>query len=153
MKRLQFVFLVLALVACGAPAATPAPTATPTVPPTSTPGCAPGAVMAFLGDLDTAIAQWDDANELAHSTARMSLPPQIEKLQEIRREVAALDAPCAEAATVRDAAAEHMGLVVDGFMLFLKQESDGTVESKFGESRRALDRFGRAYAELKERIP
>ena len=153
MGRVGFVFLVLALVACGAPAATPVPTVTPTVPPTPTPGCAPDAVVAFLAELDTILTEWDDANELAHSTARMSLPAQIESLQAIRRKAATLDAPCAEAATVRDAAAEHMGLVVDGFMLFLKQESDGTVESKFGESRRALDRFGRAYAELKERIP
>ena len=75
-----FVFLVLALVACGAPAATPVPTVTPTVPPTPTPGCAPDAVVAFLAELDTILTEWDDANELAHSTARMSLPAQIESL-------------------------------------------------------------------------
>lgn len=143
--------LSVMLVACGAAAATvtpaatatPAPTATPTITPTATPiptptptpTPAPTATVTPLPvcstkdgqkvyDLMKQFAQeWDDALKLADSTPRLSLAPQIAKLQEIRRKVQAQEWPsCAQPAYTL--LVQAMDQYINGFISFLGQKPE-----------------------------
>ena len=146
MKRTRWLILivVLLLAACGAPIPTPTPAPTPT----PTPGCASDAVTAYLDDLNVLTSEWDDAVAVAGNTGRGMLSPVVQDMQRIRRGVNELETPCAEADAVRDVVAEWMGHIIDGYLSFMAQESDGTVEQHFGKARTISGRMGDAYTAL-----
>ena len=140
MKRLFCLLAVLLLVGC----ATPEPTPTPD----------PCAIAAeWIGQWDALIARWDDANELAGSTPRMSLPGVIESLQVIKRDMAALDGACPEAARTRDATAEYMEAVIDAYLAFVAQEDDKDVAAKFNEADTAMQSALHHYSTLMAKVP
>lgn len=111
------------------PTATPAPTATSTPQPTNTPEptatptpdpvalCA-DEVAAYLDTTEALNQEWNDALIVADSTARISLSGPVSKLQEIRREILAIDFPgCAAPAGFYLEA--HYDLVIDSFLNFM----------------------------------
>jgi hypothetical protein len=58
------------------------------------PSCPKKTTTAFLEDYDALLERWDDANELAGSTARISLAPQVTRLQDIKNDVDDLEDVC-----------------------------------------------------------
>jgi len=86
----------------------------------------------YLDLIEPYYEQWADVAKLAASTPRIALAPSIERLQEIRREVAALDVPeCAE--FTHESLVEFMSAQIDGFLAFLGDDEDGA-EAKFAEA-------------------
>jgi len=134
----------LLLVACG----TPAPTPTPSPVPTPTPGCPADGAAEYLNEWGRITAEWDDLIELAGSTPRVNLPPLVQQMQGLRREQVGLDAPCAEAEALTEASVEQMDAIIEGYLAFIRQESDSTVEQHFGRARQAAPKIGRAYQAL-----
>ncbi len=65
------------------------------IPPTPTPlgRCSTADAQRLINTLQSKAQEWDDANQLANSTPRISLAPQVQNLQRIRREAAALSVP------------------------------------------------------------
>ena len=108
---------------CGGTSAPSGPTQTPDP-------CSPTEVQKYIDAIDDVERRFDDAYTLANSTARGSLSPVIGELQAIRRDAEDLDVPsCAEKA--RDNLVIYMDAVIEGFLLFLSNESDEKVGSQF----------------------
>lgn len=87
--------------------------------PTPTPTCG----QQFVGYnklIQPILQEWDDAAKLANNTSRISLSPQIESMQAIRRRMSALEhAPCLDA--VHSAVTDGMGHDIDTFIAFMGQ--------------------------------
>jgi len=93
------------------------------------------------------IDKWDDAIVIAESTSRMSLAPQIENLQEIRRETEDLKiSDCADEA--HEALIAYMDQTIDAFIAFLGQEDDEKVNRLFSSAQDSM----RDWSELVEEI-
>jgi hypothetical protein len=153
MRRIVLLLvLVLAsvLVGCGG---TPAPTARPTVPPTPTPGCDSVAAAAFDDELDLLLGEWDDTATLAGSTGRIALSPVVQQMQDIRRRVQALDAPCKEAEDVRAVAGTYMEFVTSAYLSFMSQEPDAEVKARFGQADDAFEEFKVQYRKFAVYLP
>jgi hypothetical protein len=102
----------------------------------------------FMGEVLTLANEWDDAAKLAGSTPRGSLPPQISRLQDIRRKVQALTPPdCAKAAqtTLMDA----MDKTIQAYIDFLGQKPDGTVKDDFEAASTAMTAFAVEMARIR----
>jgi hypothetical protein len=107
--------------------------------PTPTPTCAQQAAH-FLDEIFAIQDEWKDAETLAGSTPRMSLPPIVSNFQEIRRRADAITAPeCAEQA--KSYAVDYMDRTIEAYLLFLSQESDTDITNKFDEANRAYDNY------------
>lgn len=102
----------------------------------------------FLAEVEPLARAWDDAANLADSTPRMSLPPQIDKLQALRRQAQDLDAPTC-AAPVKMHLIATMDHTINGFVAFLAQKPELEVTNLFMEAQRSLDRYGEALVALK----
>lgn len=73
--------------------------------------------------------RWIDVLDIAESTPRISLGPQIAELQSIRRETANVEAPtCAIEAQAKLVAS--MDMTIDAFLAFLGNEPDDVMTSK-----------------------
>jgi len=145
------VVLLLRPAPAGVPAApvaevaTVAEVAAPTVDPHV--GCADEAAP-FLTDVQKLADEWDDANTLAGSTPRASLPPQIDKLQALRRQTKALEAPeCAF--LVKQRLIDSMDNTINGYIAFLAQKPDSDVSKLFDQASRSLADFFREVQALK----
>ena len=121
MRLIVGLVVVMLLTGCGVPGLAAAPTPTPTCIVAS---------QQFVKDLQSFSQEWQDALNLADQTPRMSLPPQIAHLQEIRRRAQAMDAPrCV--APARDTLVGSMDAAIDGFLAFLSQKPDSEVTEYF----------------------
>lgn len=135
--------LIIALTGCstGESAGTPTPVPSPT--PTY---CTTRDNERVADLIEEFIDEWDDAFTLASSTSRMNLNSQIAELQRIRRNVNRQDWPtCAQAAQRSMVAA--MDSSIDGFIAFMAQEPEATVNRHF---ERSFEHFDTAAEELRK---
>lgn len=91
------------------------------------------------------VSEWDDLVKVANSTGRIALAGVITQLQEVKREVAALEIP--DGLQVRRAhgyLVDHMDYTIDAFLLFMGGEPDSTVTAKFKQADAALNNWTRA---------
>lgn len=129
-RTIGVLLILLLLAACVLEPAAPVPTATPTLAPTPTAICAVEAAD-FLVQYDLIIARWEDAIDLAGSTARLSLPGPVAELQAVRREMAELGGdlpPCA--LRVRLTTVAYMDHIIEGTLLFMADEPRPTVSAE-----------------------
>lgn len=116
--------------------------------PTPTPECTGEDVQAFLDELGPILGRWDDRAELAGNTGRMNLSPIVSDLQDIKQAVQELDAPwCAEEA--QEKAVAYMDQYIDGYLAFMAEESDTTLNEKFERADELLTDFKEARSALR----
>lgn len=94
------------------------------IKPTPTPlgRCASGDAQRLINTLQSKAQEWDDAVKLANSTPRIALAPQVQNLQRIRREAAALSVPSCGAKSQALMLA-YMDTAINAFIDFLGQGS------------------------------
>ena len=89
MKIVLSAMICLFAVGCTAtqlqPTAMPIPTLTPTESP-----CDDDKIASYINDYSNKYSEWTDALDLASSTPKINLAPQIENLQRIKREMTPL---------------------------------------------------------------
>lgn len=106
---------------------------TPTITPVPTAESCFAQAQFFFMDAARLLDEWNDANDLASSTPRMSLGPAVAELQRIQRDTDNLYFPqCAYAAHSQLVAG--MESAVEGYLAFLAQEPDATVEEHFEDA-------------------
>lgn len=119
MKR--WIALCLLLTSCSSPTAL-------LLSPTPTPTCS----MQFVDynkQIQPLLQEWDDAIKLASSTARISLAPQIQSMQDIRRRFVAFDhASCLD--TIHTTIAESMEYDVDSLLAFMADDVSAQVRAQ-----------------------
>lgn len=103
----------------------------------------------YLDLVGPKLEEWDDAAAIAGSTSRISLAPQVTRLQEIKRDVDNMNVPlCAILA--------HMDLVrymegnIDAYLAFMSQEDEDEITQLFKEANEYLDDWSEAVAEIDE---
>jgi hypothetical protein len=146
-------FALLAIIGTLSSCGTPKPTPTPTVPPTPTPGCDAAAIVTFLNEFDRLIGEWDDTNALAASTARIALSPIIQSLQDIKRRVGDLDAPCKEAEDLRAVTVTYMDFVVSAYLSFISDRPDAEVKARFDQAQEAQQEMAKHYVAVEAYVP
>jgi hypothetical protein len=102
----------------------------------------------FLDQIEPIAREWDDAAALAGQTPRMALSAQIEKLQAVRRKAQDL-APPACAQPVKDELVKSMDATIQGFLDFLAQKPDSTVQVSFVAAQTHMTAFGDRVAEIR----
>jgi hypothetical protein len=116
-------------------------------------GCGVPAIVAscseqskpFLDQIQPLARKWDDANKLASQTPRMQLAVQIANLQAVRREAQDLKPPeCAK--PVHDALVGSMDATIQGFLDFMSQKPDATVQVNFTKANEQMIAFTKALA-------
>jgi zinc-ribbon domain len=113
---------------------------TPTVTPVPTELSCSIQSAEYVTNVRKILSEWNDANDIASSTARISLGPAVSKLQDIRREANSLTYPkCANLAQFY--LISHMDKVIQGFLSFMAQESDTTTSGYFNEASDQLNLF------------
>jgi hypothetical protein len=99
----------------------------------------------FLDQIQPLARKWDDANNLASQTPRMQLAVQIANLQAVRREAQDLKPPeCAK--PVQDALVGSMDATIQGFLDFMSQKPDTTVQVSFAKANEQMSAFTKALA-------
>lgn len=153
--RVYLLIIILALsgVSCTA-AAEPTSTPTNTPIPTYTPAPTrtPTPVPVICGDLydevvDPITRRWDDATDIAFGTSRINLAGPIGTLQEVRRDAEDLDVPECAIGT-HELLIEAMQGYIDGFLAFMADDPESTVDRIFNQASDDLDSWGESYAEL-----
>ena len=117
--------------------------------PTPTPTCAMQALQ-FLDQITAIADEWTDAETLADSTPRMSLPPAIANLQEIRRRADAI-APPECAALAQTYLIDYMDKTIEGYLLFLSNVSDTEISNQFQSAGNAFRNFQIEMEDIKNR--
>jgi Tfp pilus assembly protein PilE len=75
-----------------------------------------------ISDLETTFEKWSDADKIASSAPRVALAGPVARLQEIKRETAAMNfAPCL--ANAKTALVEGMSLRIDAYVSFMQQRN------------------------------
>jgi len=101
----------------------------------------------YLIQIQTIMDEWRDQFTLANSTPRATLSPAIAELQRIKRSTDALVYPeCA--AKVQTSLVSSMEYTIDGFVLFLGDEPDAQVNSKFESATQFMEWANEAIAEI-----
>jgi hypothetical protein len=94
----------------------------------------------FIAAISPLHQKWEDATKLAGSTPRAALASQINTLQEIRREVQAVDVPeCSQ--VVKDNLVASMDSGIDAYLAFLGQKKDYEVAYQFELASHQLELF------------
>lgn len=100
-----------------------------------------------LEKIQSAAREWDDANQLAGQTPRASLATQIAALQAVRRKVQDVAVPdCA--APMKQALIDSMDASIEGYVAFLGQKPDSTVQASFKLANDKMDEFGQEVVKL-----
>lgn len=100
-----------------------------------------------LEKIQSAAREWDDANKLAGQTPRASLATQIAALQAVRRKVQDITVPeCANA--MKNALIASMDASIEGYVAFLGQKPDGTVQASFKLANDKMTEFGQEVVKL-----
>jgi len=90
---------------------------------------------------------WDDINKLAGNTPRMQLAILISKMQDVRTEFNNLDVPdCAN--ETQSLMLNYMDATIDGYMSFLADEDDYTVQKHFGSASHYFNLWSLSFADL-----
>jgi len=112
------------------------PVDTPTARPRSTPttprvsALCQAATQDYLARIQPLLEEWDDAVEVANSTARIALSPMVRDMQGIERDVE--DVPVPDCARHGSALLiDGMDSIIDAFIAFMGDESEDTVGAKF----------------------
>ena len=101
---------------------------------------------AYAAETQPILRTWDDANKLASSTPRIQLAAQISRLQEIRRQAAAVTVyGCAIPA--HTALLEMMDETIAGYTAFLSQQ--GGEQAHFTKAAAALRRYTQRLMEMR----
>jgi len=106
-----------------APTQTPMPTSTPLPTPTNNPYCDPEEITSFFNDYSPLLDRFHDQTTLLFSTPKISLPEQIARLQEIRRELSNLK-PGKCTVKVLALTNDMTEKMVDGFLAYLSGDND-----------------------------
>lgn len=115
--------------------------------PTETASCATIA-SGFTSEITSVLDRWSDANELAGSTARGSLAPQIQELQEIRRNARDLEAPeCAK--LLQDLLVSSMDHTIKSYLDFMSMAADDVVQNSMRSAASDLDEFTTELARIR----
>ena len=140
MKRLIILAVLVMLVVGCSGEAEPVGTPVPINTPEPTPTCSERDGGKYVEQLSDIVMEWDDATSIAHSTGRGNLPGPVGELQRIRRETLKIEVPeCAESAQV--SLAVYMEFTIDGFLAFMRQESDSAVDSEFENASISFDLY------------
>lgn len=135
--------VIFLLAGCGAP--------TVSVVPTPTPSCNEQAAS-FVSDIQPLFQEWTDATTLAGQTPRVALAGQIETLQAIRRKAESVAAPsCAQPA--HEYLSASMDASINGYLAFLGQQNQRTVDSHFAVASDYLAAFSDDIAQLRGDTP
>lgn len=106
---------------------TPRPTNTSTPPRVS--AVCQSHTKDYLAQIEPLLAEWQDAVELADSTARIALSPMVRDMQRIRREIEDIPPPdCAQHG--RSLLISGMDSIIDAFIDFMGDAPDATVSRK-----------------------
>lgn len=110
------------------------------IPPTPTPigRCSTTDAQRLLNTIQPKAQEWDDANKLASSTPRISLAAQIQNLQRIRRESAALSVPAC-GSFARTLMVSYMDATINGYIDFLGQGTQAN--TLFAQAKTLIDAF------------
>jgi uncharacterized membrane-anchored protein YhcB (DUF1043 family) len=93
--------------------------------------------------------EWDQANKLANSTPRIQLATVIQTLQVARNKVDNLQTPaCAQKA--QQLLLNYMDETIDGYMSFMADDQDATVQAHFTKASLLFDQWSEAFAQLAE---
>lgn len=87
----------------------------------------------YRKNLVPVLSEWSDAEKLANSSPRISLAPVVSQLQAIRRKMDGIT-PGSCVASVHDNFRSSMDESIAGFLAFMAQEPDGTVQRHFKTS-------------------
>lgn len=105
----------------------------------------------YIQELDDLTMRWLDVVELADSAPRLNLGPVISDLQEIKREVAALDAPeCAS--KVQRAAEKMVEQSVTTYLAFVSEEEDEVVAAEYDKMSEYADAYLTSRQELVDEV-
>jgi hypothetical protein len=126
MRRYIVVLFALLIAACGVPATDAPPTAAPAAPAAANAGpCSEGTLQAYRNAYNGIIDRWGDVAIKAGQTEPAELQPQIDAMQKISDELAALTPPsCAQPAQAESL--EAMQLAIGGYRTRLAQKDVGT---------------------------
>ena len=130
---------------------TPRPTSTPTTPRVS--ALCQAATQDHLAQIQPLLEEWDDAVEVANSTARIALSPLVRDMQGIQHNVEDVTVPdCARHGSAL--LIEGMGSVIDSFIAFMGDEPDFVVSLYFSTGYEEMTRGVEELGALAEgRIP
>lgn len=85
--------------------------------------------------------KWDDAVQLSSATSRIGLAGPVSSLQSTLREMQNLAIPdCLVPA--RDAMISSMNSTIKGFVAFMGQKDDATIQAHFKDASNYMDSFG-----------
>lgn len=116
-----------------------APTITPEATMTPVPSCA-AMTAAWLVEVEPLLEQWDDALVLAGSTARVNLSGPVGTLQQLARDIKAIEPPIC-AVDAYGYLVTYLDAKVDKFLLFMSQANDMEVGDKEVISNMNLEKF------------
>lgn len=103
----------------------------------------------YIADLDEIMEDWDNVLQMANSSAPVTLPPQVTRLQAIRDRAADLELP----AVADDAQRELLGYMdytIRGYVAFMAQRSDEEVKQMFEQASDHLDAWTKEIREMDE---
>jgi len=102
------------------PTGTLKPTQEPTPIPTATPSC-DDRIDTYLAELEKIFTEWDDANAIANSTARINLSQPTANLQEIRRRVEDIQPPECDT-DPHQLMIQYMDHVIESYLSFMGED-------------------------------
>ncbi len=92
------------------------------------------------------LQEWTDANRLAMSTARISLPTVISNMQEIKRRAARIrPTQCMQDA--HSALTKAMDYTIEAYLAYLADADEATIQEKLNLANTWLDVFQTEYAQ------
>lgn len=105
-----------------------------------------------LAAIQSAAREWDDANKLAGQTPRTALAGQIAALQAVRRKVEDIQVPeCAS--TMKRALVASMDASIEGYVAFLGQKPESTVQASFKTANEQMGVFGQEVVKISAPTP
>lgn len=120
------------------------PTSRPTPRPTSAVSSCD--VVGYSSEMSLLLQEWTDANRLAMSTARISLPTVISNMQEIKRRAARIrPTQCMQDA--HSALTKAMDYTIEAYLAYLADADEATIQEKLNLANTWLDVFQTEYAQ------
>lgn len=109
-------------------------------------------LQASSSALDSLLARWSDAAQVASTTSRIALSGPVATMQSLRREAEQLKvSPCMDLAKAHLVAS--MGDAIEAFLVFMRNEmglGEAMAQSHFADSRTNLQAFKAARADCRQ---